>query len=196
MTFLHIRRHALACAAAMTLVLPMSAAFAADEHDTDHGNQLGDRPVTVSFTKWRVNVPADPSQPPFQFDGTARGPVAGTFVAEVLQRQSTGFTKFRNPLMRLEAVYEVQTEACVATPDICGRDGDRSFTALLRGGQDAAASGRLDGVILAGWRTGARVHVEFERHIPATPTEFACTDAPINKVCFEGTLQIGKTPRN
>jgi len=196
MRFLHVRRHALARAAVMTLVLPMSAAIAAGQGDTDHGNQLGDRPVTVSFTKWRVNIPADPSQPPFQFDGIARGPVAGTFVAEVLQRQSTAFTKFRNTLTRLEAVYEVQTEACIATPEICGLDGDRSFTALIRGGQDAAASGKLDGVILAGWRTGARVRVEFVRHVPFAPTEFACPDAPINTVCFEGTLEIGSAPNN
>jgi hypothetical protein len=174
----------------------MSAAIGADQPDTYHGNQLGDRPVTVRFTKWRVNVPADPSQPPFQFDGVAHGPVAGTFVAEVLQRQSTAFTKFRNPLTRLEAVYEVQTEACVATPEICGLNGDRSFTALIRGGQDAAASGRLNGAILAGWRTGARVRVEFERHIPSSATDFACTDAPINKVCFEGILEIGSAPKN
>ena len=196
MRFLHVRRHAVTCAAVITLVLPMSAVIAAGQGDADHGNQLGDRPVTVSFTKWRVNVPADPTQPPFQFDGVARGLVAGTFVAEVLQRQSTGFTKFRNPLTRLEAVYEVQTAACVATPAICGVDDDHSFTALIRGGQDVAASGRLDGVILAGWRTGAPVHVEFVRHDPATPTEFACTDAPINKVCFEGTLEIGRAPNN
>ena len=196
MRFLHVRRHALTCALVMTLVLPMSAAIAADQRDAEHGKQLGDRPVTVSFTKWRVNVPADASQPPFQFDGIARGRVTGTFVAEVLQRQSTAFTKLRNTLTRLEAVYEVQTEACVATPVICGLDGDRSFTALIRGGQNAAASGRLDGVILAGWRTGARVHVEFERHVPSTPTEFACPDAPINKVCFEGTLEIGSAPKN
>jgi hypothetical protein len=180
----------------MTLLLPMSAAIAADQRDTDHGNRLGDRPVTVRFTKWRVNVPADPAQPPFQFDGIAHGRVAGTFVAEVLQRQSTGFTKLRNPLTRLEAVYEVQTEACVATPETCGVDGDRSFTALIRGGQNAAASGRLNGVILAGWRTGARVRVEFERHIPFTSSDFACPDAPIGKVCFEGTLEIGSAPKN
>ena len=73
MTFLRIHRHALTSAAVMTLLLPMSAAIAADQRDTDHGNRLGDRPVTVSFTKWRVNVPADPSQPPFQFEGIARG---------------------------------------------------------------------------------------------------------------------------
>jgi len=196
MTFLRIRRHALTCAAVMTLLLPMPAAIAADQGDGSNGNQLGDRPITISFTKWRVNIPADLSQPPFQFDGVARGPVAGTFVAEVLQRQSTTFAKFRNALTRLEAVYEVQTEACVATPGICGLDGDRSFTALIRGGQDAAASGRLDGFILAGWRTGAPVHVEFERHIPSTPADFACTDAPINKVCFEAILQIGRAPHN
>jgi hypothetical protein len=196
MTFLRIRRHALTCAIVMTLLLPMSAAIAADQRDTDRGNRLGDRPVTISFTKWRVNVPPDPSQPPFQFDGIARGRVAGTFVAEVLQRQSTAFTKLRNPLTRLEAVYEVQTEACVATPEICGLDGDRSFTALIRGGQNAAASGRLNGLILAGWRTGAPVRVQFERRIPFTSAEFACEDAPIGKVCFEGILEIGSAPRN
>jgi hypothetical protein len=122
--------------------------------------------------------------------------VAGTFVAEVLQRQTAAFTKVRNRLTRLEAVYEIQTETCVATREICGLDGDRSFTALIRGGQDSAASGRLDGVILAGWRTGAPVHVEFERHVPSTPAEFACADAPINQVCFEGTLQIGRAPNH
>jgi hypothetical protein len=196
MTFLRVRRRALACAAVMTLLLPMSAVIAADQLNADRDNQHSGRPVTVSFTKWRVNVPADASQPPFQFDGTAHGPAAGTFVAEVLQRQSTSFNKFRNPLTRLEAVYEVQTDACVAAPAICGLDGDRSFTALIRGGQNASASGRLDGVILAGWRTGARVHVEFERHIPSSPTQFACADAPINTVCFEGTLDIGSAPKN
>ena len=194
MTFLRVRRHALTCAAVMTLLLPMSAANAAGERDTDDANPLGERPVTVTFTKWRVNVPADPTQPPFQFDGKAHGLVAGRFVAEVLQRQQAAFTALRNRLTRLEAVYEVQTEACVATPEICGLDGDRSFTALIRGGQNAAASGRLDGVILAGWRTGAPVHVEFERRSPLTPADFACADAPINTVCFEGTLQIGSAP--
>ncbi|MGE3511953.1 MAG: hypothetical protein AB7N65_24075 [Vicinamibacterales bacterium] len=111
--------------------------------------------------------------------------------------QSTAFPSLRNSLTRLEAVYEVQTEACVLAPEVCGLNGDRSFTALIRGGQDAAASGRLDGVILAGWRTGARVHVEFERHSPTSPTDFACgDDAPMGTVCFEGTMRIGGVPNN
>lgn len=193
MTFLRVRRHALTCAAAMTLLLPMSAAIAADQN-VDNG--LGSRPVTVAFTKWRVNIPADPSQPPFYFDGVANGVVPDTFVAEVLQRQPTTFTKFRNRLTRLEAVYEVRTEACVATPEICGQDDDRSFTALIRGGQDVAASGRLDGVVLAGWRTGAPVHVVFERHIPENSLDVACTGALAGTVCFEGTLQIGAAPKH
>jgi len=180
----------------MTLVLPMSAAIAAGQRETDQDNRLGDRPITVPFTKWRVNIPADPSQPPFQFDGVADGSVADSFVAEVLQRQSTTFTKFKNKLTRLEAVYEVRTEACVAVPAICGQGDDRSFTALIRGGQDVAASGRLDGVVLAGWRTGAPVHVVFERHIPATPFDVACTGAPMGTTCFEGTLQIAGVPKD
>ena len=193
MAFVDNRRHALTCAAVLTLVF--SAAISADQR-ADHGNMRGNRPLTVSFTKWRVNVPADPSQPPFHFDGKARGPVAGTFVAEVLFRQAATFTKFRNRLTLLEAVYEVQTEACVAAPETCGKDGDASFTALIRGGQDAVASGRLDGVILAGWRTGARVHVEFERHTPIGPTDFACGDnAPVGTTCFEGTMRIGSAPK-
>jgi len=196
MTFLGVRRHALTCAAVMTLLLPISAAIAADQSETDHDNKPGNRLVTVPFTKWRVNIPADASQPPFHFDGVADGLVADTFVAEVLQRQSTTFTKFRNRLTRLEAVYEVRTEACVAVPELCGQGHDRSFTALIRGGQDVAASGRLDGVVLAGWRTGAPVHVVFERHIPASSSDVACTGAPMGTTCFEGTLQIEGAPKN
>lgn len=196
MTILRVRRHALTCAAVVTLLLPMSAAIAADQSETDHGNSPGNRLVTIPFTKWRVNIPADPSQPPFDFDGVADGVVPDTFVAEVLQRQSATFAKFRNKLTRLEAIYEVRTEACAAAPEVCGQDGDRSFTALLRGGQDAAASGRLDGVVLAGWRIGAPVHAVFERHVPASSFEVACTGAPAGTTCFEGTLQIGRAPKD
>jgi hypothetical protein len=167
----------------MALLLQMSSLGA---NENGRGDAHGNRPILITFTKWRVNAPVVPPQ----FTGKARGRAAGVFFAEVLQVQSTAFPSLRNSLTRLEAVYEVQTEACVLAPEVCGLNGDRSFTALLRGGQDAAASGRLDGVVLAGWRTGARVHVEFERHIPPTPNDFACEDAPIGTTCFEGTLRI------
>jgi hypothetical protein len=169
----------------MALLLQMSS-LGANENDNGRGDAHGNRPILVTFTKWRVNAPVVPPQ----FTGKARGRVAGVFFAEVLQVQSTVFPSLRHSLTRLEAVYEVQTEACVLAPEVCGMNGDRSFTALLRGGQDAAASGRLDGVVLAGLRTGARVHVEFERHIPLSPNDFACEDAPIGTTCFEGTLRI------
>jgi hypothetical protein len=179
------RRRVVMCAAATALLLQMPS-LGANDNDDDRGSAQRNRPIQVTFTKWRVN----PTVVLPQFTGKARGRAAGVFFAEVLQVQSTAFSSLRNSLTRLEAVYEVQTEACVLAPEVCGRNGDRSFTALLRGGQDVAASGRLDGVVLAGWRTGARVHAEFERHIPLTPADFACEDAPIGTTCFEGTLRI------
>jgi hypothetical protein len=44
--------------------------------------------------------------------------------------------------------------------------------------------------VLAGWRAGASVHAEFQRHIPLSPTDFACEDAPAGTTCFEGTLRV------
>ena len=74
-------------------------------------------------------------------------------------------------------------------------DGDRSFTALIRGGQNAAGSALLEGVILAGWRTGARVQVAFQRHLAIAGTP-SCEGAPVNKTCFEGTIYVGRAPRD
>jgi hypothetical protein len=86
-----------------------------------------------------------------------------------------------NGIVRLEAIYEVQ-------------DGDRSFTALIRGGTDALTGAAiLDGVVLAGWRTGAAVHVEFNT-IPAT-TGCADVGGPADATCFQGTIRVGRAPR-
>src|SRR4051812_35874057 len=100
-------------------------------------------PVEITFTKWITTSPL--------MAGFTGGDVPGVFVGEVFQRQVSRDGR----IMRLEAVYEVQA-------------GDHSFTALIRGwtgetksGEPASVTGAglLDGVILAGWRTGARVHV-------------------------------------
>ena len=80
----------------------------------------------------------------------------------------------------LEALYEVV-------------DGDRSFSALIRGGQNAAGAALLEGVVLAGWRTGARVQVEFQRFV-AIPGASSCIGAPLNKTCFVGTIHVGHAP--
>jgi len=55
--------------------------------------------------------------------------------------------------------------------------------------EPASVSGAAlpDGVVLAGWRTGARVHVEFH-------TTTSCLDAPDARTCFQGTIHIERAP--
>ena len=153
------------------MLLPMSVAMAEGKGDPN-------RPVEITFTKWGVTAPPPPAaQPPFGlFEGFSDDGLPGSFVAEVLWRQPS----LNGHVIGLEAMYEVV-------------DGDRSFTALIRGGTNAAGAGLLDGVILAGWRTGARVHVEFQRHLAS---EGGCVGAPLGKTCFEGIIQVGQAPRD
>ena len=90
-----------------------------------------------------------------------------TFAGEVLERQ----VSTNGRVNKLEAFYDVV-------------DGDRSFTALVHGGTDVqTGAALLDGVILAGWRTGDRVHVQFQ-------VMTNCVGAPLGR-CFQGTIQIG-----
>ena len=142
----------------------------------DHDN----RPVDITFTKWGVTAPPLPApQPPFGlFEGFSGDGLLGSFVAEVLWRQAS----LNGHVAGLEAMYEVV-------------DGDRSFTALIRGGSNAAGAALLDGVILAGWRAGARVQVVFQRYraIAGMPS---CEGAPVNKTCFVGTIHVGRAPRD
>jgi len=158
---------------AMALLAQISPALASDR---DHNN----RPVEITFTKWGVTAPPPPApQPPFGlFEGFSGDGLPGSFVAEVLWRQPS----LNGHVTGLEAMYEVV-------------DGDRSFTALIRGGQNAAGAALLEGVILAGWRTGARVQVVFQRYL-ANPLLPSCEGAPINKNCFVGTIHVGRAPRD
>jgi len=157
---------------AVALLIQMSPVLASDQ---DHDN----RPVAISFTKWGAPPPAVPPTPFFGlFEGFAGDGILGTFNAEVLWRQAS----VNGHVTGLEAMYEVV-------------DGDRSFTALIRGGSNAAGAALLEGVILAGWRTGARVQVVFQKYgaISGRPS---CEGAPLNKVCFEGTILVGRAPRD
>lgn len=154
---------------AMALLTQISPALASNQ---DHENN---RPVEISFTKWLAPPPAVPPTPFFGlFEGFADGGLLGSFNAEVLWRQAS----VNGHVVGLEAMYEVV-------------DGDRSFTALIRGGSNSAGLGLLDGVIMAGWRTGARVHVEFQRYLPS---QGGCVGAPVGKTCFVGTIQVGRAP--
>ena len=157
---------------AVALLIQMSPVLASDQ---DHDN----RPVAISFTKWGAPPPAVPPTPFFGlFEGFAGDGILGTFNAEVLWRQAS----VNGHVAGLEAMYEVV-------------DGDRSFTALIRGGSNAAGAAVLEGVILAGWRSGARVQVVFQRYnaIAGMPS---CEGAPLNTRCFEGTIHIGRAPRD
>jgi hypothetical protein len=156
-----IDRHVTAFIAAIVLLFQMSPALA-------EGQQDQNRPVEVTFTKWVTTFPL--------MAGVATGDAAGAFVGEVLQRQ-VSVNPNLNGIVRLEAIYEVHA-------------GDRSFTALIRGGSNAVTGAAiLDGVVLAGWRTGALVHVEFD----TIPT--GCAGAPPGAACFVGTIQIGRAPK-
>lgn len=151
---------------------------------TDAGRSTDHRTLAITFTKWITQVvPADPGNgvtKRFLMAGLTKGDVDGAFVGEVLNRQVSQ----NGRVIWLEAMYEVQA-------------GDQSFTALIRGGtgetkagEPASVSGAalLDGVVLSGWRTGAKVHVAFQTF--QGPTE--CLDAPNPAgTCFKGTITVG-----
>lgn len=157
---------------AVALLIQIAPALATERDDHN-------RPVDITFTKWGIAAPPLPApQPPFGiFDGFSGDLPVGSFVAEVLWRQAS----VNGHAAGLTAMYEVV-------------DGDRSFTALIRGGSNAAGLGLLDGVILAGWRTGARVEVMFQRY-GALAGESSCAGAPVNKTCFVGTIRVGRAPQ-
>jgi hypothetical protein len=170
---------------AVVLLFQLSPALA---RETTKDSRRG--PVEVSFTKWRTAV-LPPSGVPIRhlFKGIVGGDLGvGDFVGEVLDRKvSTPCTAFDPPctpgitpatitgsIIALHAIYEVQV-------------GEHSFTALIQGGTNGATGAALlDGVILAGWRTGAKVHVAFQ-------TMTNCADAPAG-TCFQGLIRIERAP--
>ena len=128
----------------------------------------------VTFTKWGVGVtppptppvpPADPGQTISLFIGTTGGDAPGSLAAEVLYRKAST----DGSIAQLWPVYKVSA-------------GNRSFTALIQGGSNAAGLGLLEGVIMDGWRIGARVRVRFQRMTN-------CDNAPAG-TCFQGTIRI------
>jgi hypothetical protein len=171
----HIRVAALSSAIALLL---QSAPVMAE------GQQGSNRPVEITFTKWVTG----PVFVPDSFGiteghglmvGVTGGDIPGTFVGEVLQSQRSANPALKAAINKLEAIYEVH--------DL---QGNHVFTALIRGGTNrATGTALLDGIVLAGWRTGAPVHVEFE-------TVVGCTGAPTaTTTCFEGTIQVGRVPK-
>jgi hypothetical protein len=125
----------------------------------------------LTFTKWVTTYPL--------MEGFWGGDPANKYVGEILERQ-VSVNPALNSIIRLEAIYELHA-------------GSESLTALIRGGtNNVTGAARLDGVVLAGWRTGALVHVEFDT-IPGTT---GCKGAPAGKTCFVGTIRIERPPRD
>src|SRR5215471_9806215 len=167
-----MKRHPRLIAAVMiasVLVLNMASALASG---APHGHHKHD--TIVTFTKWVTAVvppiPGEAVASRFLMAGIVGGDVSGDFVGEVLDRRVSTTGTVTVPIVALEALYDVQA-------------GDHSFTALIQGGQNnATRKALLDGVILDGWRTGARVHVEYT-------VISGCAGKPAGP-CFEGTIRI------
>ena len=115
------------------------------------------RQVDVTFTKWLTTYPA--------LVGYTGGDIVGDFVGEVLDLKTGAL-----PVTSIEAIYTVEA-------------GRHSFVALVKGGQNnETGAALLEGVVLGGWRTGAKVHVEFQQMSN-------CAGAPDGD-CFVGTIHI------
>ena len=158
---------------AMALLFQLAPVMAGGRDDHN-------RPVNVTFTKWGVTAPPLPApQPPFGLlEGFAGDGPVGSYVGEVLWRQAS----LNGHVVGLTALYQVV-------------DGDRSFSAIIRGGQNADGAAHFDGVILAGWRAGARVEVVYQRYLAIAGMP-SCAGAPLNKTCFEGIIHVGRAPRD
>ncbi len=177
---------------AVGLLLQLSPALATGQPDARQATSQGSRPIEVTFTKWRTaQVPQPAPLPPRSlFAGNAGGDLGdGDFVGEVIDRKVSTPCTFTTPactpgttpptitgsIASLDAIYEVQA-------------GEHSFIALIRGGS-TSAGGRLEGVIVYGWRIGAHVRVAFDALSTCTDR-----DGVTHVTCFQGVIRVGRAP--
>ncbi len=163
MNTIRVRSRAATFLIAVLLLLQMAPAVAGGGLDQG-GRDEDRRSIDITFTKWITTFP--------QMEGFVGGDVVGRFTGEVLDARTTADAL----ITRLEAVYEINA-------------GRRSFAALIQGGQ-SNQTGRavLDGIILNGWRTGDRIHVEYQ-------VKTDCARAPAG-TCFQGTIHIERGSGN
>jgi hypothetical protein len=210
MKIIGVQRYVSPFVIAAVLLLQLSPALAAGQPDgqqaTIQGSRVpgipvagtdkkGDRhhgAVEVTFTKWVTGPVFVPdnfgiTEGRGLMEGFTAGDVPGTFVGEVLQGQRSANPALKAGINKVEAIYEVH--------DL---KGNHVFTALIRGGTNlVTGAALLDGVVLAGWRTGAQVHVAFQTYAPA-PTGPGCPDtrAPTDRNCFVGTIHVERAPED
>jgi hypothetical protein len=133
-------------------------------------------PIVVTFTKWVTINPGPPPGSVAMMQGVVGGDAVGNFVGQVLVDTNTQLAaKFPPPAADVEviqAVYEAEA-------------GDHSFTALIQGGENNQShTAVLDGVVLRGWHTGAKVRVQFH-DVPNCGQPNA-----VDNTCFTGTITI------
>ena len=159
--------------AVFPLLVPVSTLWA------DAGDQHGR--VEITFRKWVLSA----SLTPTLMAGVTGGEVEGVFFGEVFENVPS--KRVPSEVNRLEVIYGVEA-------------GDRSFTSLLQGGQSKpggvilGSTARLDGFVLAGWRRGAQVRVEWVLHqgsedCPSPP-------AGAGASCFIGTITVERAPND
>jgi hypothetical protein len=166
----HRRPLVTSIAIAFVVLFQMSPAIAGPA--AGDGDKEGRGAVEMTYTKW-ITTPL-PAALPWLMEGFVNDGPVGSFAGEVLERNVTINPLINPGITKLEAIYEVL-------------NGARSFTALVQGGtNNQTGAALLDGVILAGWRTGAHVHVEFQ-------VLSNCTGAPVGR-CFSGTIRVERAP--
>jgi hypothetical protein len=176
-TSIGTRRNIVVAIVATLLVSTVVFAASVRAKPTAESNDSGRR-VNLTFTKW---VTIGPGTPILQ--GFVGGDVDGKFAGQVLVNQTTDLVEKFGPLASgyhinvLEEEYEVQA-------------GDHSFRALVQGGYDIPTNkAGLDGVVLGGWLTGEKVHVEYQA-IPCNPVQPNAAGG----TCFQGTIAVRPGP--
>jgi hypothetical protein len=166
-------RHRLVATVAIAFMLLIRISSATPGAAGGAGDRDGRGRVEFTYTKW-ITTPL-PAAVPWLMEGFVNDGPVGSFVGELLERNVTTNPLISPGIGKLEAIYKIV-------------DGDRSFTALVQGGANSqSGAALLDGVILAGWRTGDHVHVEFQ-------TLTNCVGAPLGR-CFQGTIRIQRAPQ-
>ena len=167
----------------------------------EHGRQYLDRDITAKLRVVRAIDLAHPARADERRDLVRANalPLEALRHEAVVERHRRRLQKARRLIVVRQQQLDFVAQAGVTPPTITGsiaalhviyevQVGELSFTALIQGGS-TSLGGRLEGVIVSGWRTGARVRV-------ACDTLSSCTDRDgvAHGPCFDGTIRVGRAP--
>jgi hypothetical protein len=143
--------------AVLVLATGITAASGQTRNRMAHEKTAG---VELTYTKWFA--PGFPNMV-----GVVGGDIVGQFGGAVLKATPDDTGQF----IRLTAIY------IVVAPDP-----SRSLTIHVEGAQDnQSGTAVLNGRVVDGWLTGARVHAQYK--------VISCTQSP-DHTCFQGTISI------